>query len=46
MAASLIIVVPVVILFVSSQRYFVNGLQGAVKAWRLGQTGRRSHKGG
>lgn len=31
MAASLIIVVPVVILFVLLQRYFVNGLQGAVK---------------
>lgn len=31
MAASLIIVVPVVILFVVLQRYFVNGLQGAVK---------------
>jgi ABC-type glycerol-3-phosphate transport system permease component len=31
MAASLIIVIPVVILFVLCQRYFVNGLQGAVK---------------
>lgn len=31
MAASLIIVVPVIILFVLLQRYFVNGLQGAVK---------------
>jgi ABC-type glycerol-3-phosphate transport system permease component len=31
MAASLIIVVPVVILFLLLQRYFVNGLQGAVK---------------
>jgi ABC-type glycerol-3-phosphate transport system permease component len=31
MAASLIIVIPVVILFVVLQRYFVNGLQGAVK---------------
>jgi ABC-type glycerol-3-phosphate transport system permease component len=31
MAASLIIVIPVVILFVILQRYFVNGLQGAVK---------------
>jgi ABC-type glycerol-3-phosphate transport system permease component len=31
MAASLIIVIPVVILFVLLQRYFVNGLQGAVK---------------
>lgn len=31
MAASLIIVIPVVILFVLGQRYFVNGLQGAVK---------------
>ena len=31
MAASLIIVVPVVILFALLQRYFVNGLQGAVK---------------
>ena len=31
MAASLIIVIPVIILFVLLQRYFVNGLQGAVK---------------
>jgi ABC-type glycerol-3-phosphate transport system permease component len=31
MAASLIIVLPVIILFVLLQRYFVNGLQGAVK---------------
>jgi ABC-type glycerol-3-phosphate transport system permease component len=31
MAASLIIVIPVVVLFVLSQRYFVNGLTGAVK---------------
>ena len=31
MAASLIIVIPVVILFVLCQRYFVNGWQGAVK---------------
>jgi ABC-type glycerol-3-phosphate transport system permease component len=31
MAASLIIVMPVIILFVLLQRYFVNGLQGAVK---------------
>ncbi|HJP78661.1 MAG TPA: carbohydrate ABC transporter permease [Pseudonocardiaceae bacterium] len=31
MAASLIIVLPVVILFLLGQRYFVNGLQGAVK---------------
>lgn len=31
MAASLIIVVPVVVLFVLLQRYFVNGLVGAVK---------------
>ncbi|MET0136628.1 MAG: carbohydrate ABC transporter permease [Kibdelosporangium sp.] len=31
MAASLIIVVPVVLLFVLLQRYFVNGLVGAVK---------------
>jgi ABC-type glycerol-3-phosphate transport system permease component len=31
MAASLIIVIPVVIHFVLLQRYFVNGLQGAVK---------------
>jgi ABC-type glycerol-3-phosphate transport system permease component len=31
MAASLIIVLPVIILFVLLQRYFVNGVQGAVK---------------
>ncbi|KAB8170944.1 ABC transporter permease subunit [Streptomyces sp. 3MP-14] len=31
MAAALIMVVPVVILFFSAQRYFVNGLMGAVK---------------
>jgi len=31
MAASLIVVVPVVVLFVLLQRYFVNGLVGAVK---------------
>jgi ABC-type glycerol-3-phosphate transport system permease component len=31
MAASLIIVLPVIILFVLLQRYFVSGLQGAVK---------------
>jgi ABC-type glycerol-3-phosphate transport system permease component len=31
MAASLIIVLPVVVLFVLMQRYFVNGVQGAVK---------------
>jgi ABC-type glycerol-3-phosphate transport system permease component len=31
MAASLIIVIPVVLLFVLLQRYFVNGLVGAVK---------------
>jgi ABC-type glycerol-3-phosphate transport system permease component len=31
MAASLIIVLPVVVLFVLLQRYFVNGLAGAVK---------------
>ncbi len=32
MAGSLIVVVPVIILFVAAQRYFVNGLMGAVKA--------------
>jgi multiple sugar transport system permease protein len=32
MAGSVIVVVPVVILFMASQRYFVNGLMGAVKA--------------
>ena len=31
MAASLIIVIPVIVLFVLLQRYFVNGLTGAVK---------------
>jgi ABC-type glycerol-3-phosphate transport system permease component len=31
MAASLIIVLPVIVLFVLLQRYFVNGVQGAVK---------------
>jgi multiple sugar transport system permease protein len=31
MAGALIVVVPVVLLFVSLQRYFVNGLVGAVK---------------
>ncbi len=31
MAASLIIVVPVIALFLLLQRYFVNGLVGAVK---------------
>jgi hypothetical protein len=31
MAASLIIIIPVVLLFVFLQRYFVNGLTGAVK---------------
>ncbi len=31
MAASLIIVLPVIVLFVFLQRYFVNGLVGAVK---------------
>ncbi|WP_078856503.1 carbohydrate ABC transporter permease [Streptomyces sp. NBRC 109706] len=31
MAAALIMVIPVVILFFSAQRYFVNGLMGAVK---------------
>ncbi|GAA0910210.1 carbohydrate ABC transporter permease [Virgisporangium aurantiacum] len=32
MAGSLIVVVPVIILFIAAQRYFVNGLIGAVKA--------------
>jgi multiple sugar transport system permease protein len=32
MAGALIVVVPVIILFVVAQRYFVNGLMGAVKA--------------
>ncbi|MEN3305310.1 MAG: multiple sugar transport system permease protein [Micromonosporaceae bacterium] len=32
MAGALIVVVPVIVLFVSAQRYFVNGLMGAVKA--------------
>jgi multiple sugar transport system permease protein len=31
MAAALILVIPIVILFFSAQRYFVNGLMGAVK---------------
>ncbi|NJC24465.1 multiple sugar transport system permease protein [Arthrobacter pigmenti] len=31
MAAALIIVVPIIILFVFLQRYFINGLQGSVK---------------
>ncbi len=31
MAASLIIVVPIIVLFVILQRYFLNGLQGSVK---------------
>ncbi|WP_052849910.1 carbohydrate ABC transporter permease [Streptomyces avicenniae] len=31
MAAALILVVPIVLLFLSAQRYFVNGLMGAVK---------------
>ena len=31
MAGALIVVVPVVLLFLSLQRYFVNGLVGAVK---------------
>jgi multiple sugar transport system permease protein len=31
MAASLIIVIPVIVLFVLLQRYFINGLVGAVK---------------
>jgi len=32
MAASLVIVVPIIILFVVLQKFFVNGLQGSVKA--------------
>ncbi|GAA2620846.1 carbohydrate ABC transporter permease [Dactylosporangium fulvum] len=32
MAGALIVVIPVIILFVAAQRYFVNGLMGAVKA--------------
>jgi multiple sugar transport system permease protein len=32
MAGALTVVVPVIVLFVASQRYFVNGLMGAVKA--------------
>jgi multiple sugar transport system permease protein len=32
MAGALIVVIPVIILFVAAQRYFVNGLIGAVKA--------------
>lgn len=31
MAGSLILVVPVIVLFLVAQRYFVNGLAGAVK---------------
>jgi len=31
MAASLLIVVPIIVLFVVLQRYFINGLQGSVK---------------
>jgi multiple sugar transport system permease protein len=31
MAGSLILVVPVIVLFLALQRYFVNGLSGAVK---------------
>ena len=31
MAGSLILVVPVIVLFLVLQRYFVNGLTGAVK---------------
>jgi multiple sugar transport system permease protein len=31
MAGALIVVIPVIILFVAAQRYFVNGLVGAVK---------------
>lgn len=31
MAASLLIVVPIIVLFVLLQRYFINGLQGSVK---------------
>jgi multiple sugar transport system permease protein len=31
MAGSLIVVIPVIILFLAAQRYFVNGLVGAVK---------------
>ncbi|GIH14311.1 carbohydrate ABC transporter permease [Rugosimonospora africana] len=32
MAGALIVVIPVIVLFVAAQRYFVNGLIGAVKA--------------
>jgi multiple sugar transport system permease protein len=32
MAGAVIVVIPVIILFVAAQRYFVNGLMGAVKA--------------
>jgi multiple sugar transport system permease protein len=32
MAGALIVVIPVIILFVAAQRYFVNGLMGAMKA--------------
>ena len=31
MAGALIVVIPVIILFLATQRYFVNGLVGAVK---------------
>jgi multiple sugar transport system permease protein len=31
MAGALIVVIPVILLFVAAQRYFVNGLVGAVK---------------
>lgn len=31
MAGALIVVIPVILLFLSLQRYFVNGLVGAVK---------------
>ena len=31
MAWALIVVIPIIILFLSAQRYFVNGLVGAVK---------------
>ncbi len=31
MAGALIVVVPVIVLFLATQRYFVNGLMGAVK---------------
>ena len=32
MAGALTVVVPVIVLFLAAQRYFVNGLMGAVKA--------------